>query len=185
MKKLITLSFILLLSFSYSQSNKSILYQGLDLEKDGKTEEALKKYNKVIEKGLGGKVGVMAYYYRANLYRKKYETNKSRADYKMAAKIAEDDKVIDSRLLGDLYYNYGLMQYQGFDYEGAEKSFGKCIEANSSDYSAYAFRALIRYELKNKVGACEDFSKAKKLKAGIVEEERFKKAYKKTKKKCN
>ena len=190
MKAILILTFSLLsLSHIIAQSPQNIVNKGLQLEQSGKSNQAFIKYNKAIKLNTADFVAVMAYLYRGNLFKKEQQLDRARQDYDAAAKIAEKNNIKKYTLLISLYSNRGLIRHEAKNSKGALEDFDKVILYAEKDKSAtaeqYALRALFNFEQKKKQAACDDFSRALKIDASIIEDPKFAKAYKRTKTKCS
>jgi tetratricopeptide (TPR) repeat protein len=76
----------------------------------------------------------------------------------------------------EVYYERGCTKLFGKNYFQALEDFNKYLSNNPNEGKAYYFRGSTKYELKNRKGACLDWSKAGEL--GIKD------AYEKIKKHC-
>ena len=182
---LLSVLFLLAITvLNFGQSAKATLYEGLDLEDAKDFKGAKEKYDEVISTSPTGKVGVMAYYYRGNLFRRKNDYRAARADYNKAVKLSQLRTDLPPKLIADLHFNRGLLRYEGFDWEGALADFSKASSSDPGYAASHAYQGLLNYKLKNKATACANFQIAISLNASIVLKPQFEEAYKKTKNKC-
>lgn len=62
----------------------------------------------------------------------------------------------DTILVGDIYYNLGVLKTNKEDYTGAINDFTKALEFNSSDFDAYYNRCVTKIKSNDISGACKD-----------------------------
>lgn len=74
--------------------------------------------------------------------------------YTEALELSEEDYV---------YYNRGNALFGSGDLEGALEDYNDCLLYNSQYAEAYYQRGLVKLELDDDDGACDDFKSAKKL----------------------
>ena len=186
--KLFKLSLLLMViavsSTINAQTTKSLVDAGFKLEKDRDFTGAIEKYTAAITLNDENKYHLEALYFRGNCYRSKGDYSKARTDYDAAVKLSEKVPNQNPRFIADLHFNRAMLRIQGYNYEGAIKDFDVVIKNSPKDALAYAYRARCKYDIDDKVGACNDFSKAKSLEPGIISD-KFEKAYKKSSKKCD
>lgn len=167
----------------YGQSAKSYVDAGFKLEKSKDFKGAIDSYDKAIALNTENKYHLEALFFRGNCYRSKMDYAKARTDYDVAIKLSEKVPNQNPRFLSDLHYNRALLRIQGFNYEGGIKDLTMVVKYSPKDAYSFALRAQCKYDIDDKVGACQDFKKAKSIKAGVITK-KFEKAYKKSSKKC-
>lgn len=114
--------------------------------------EALKDIDKAI-KLKGTYPGL--YYIRGLIMTKTGEREAAKKDF--------TKEVIYNPGCFKCYYNLGSMYYEDKEDEVSLKMFDKAINAKSDYADAYNSRAVLKYRLKDRTGACADWKKALEL----------------------
>lgn len=94
-------------------------------------------------------------YFDGNGLFSKGEYDKAIAKYNQALKLNVADYV---------YFNRGNAYYGKKDYQNALSDYNKTLQMNNEYGEAYYQRALVKYNLGDKAGSCDDFKKASKMK---------------------
>ncbi|MCI5055170.1 MAG: hypothetical protein MRY83_03625 [Flavobacteriales bacterium] len=185
--KLSNLSSFLIAAFicnsSFAQDAETLMKMGRKLENANLSRDAVLKYDMVIALNEGDKYNLEAYYYRGNYKKKKGQFDAAKNDYNSAIELSS--KVEDERpkLLGDLFYNRAMIKYKEERYQGAIRDLDEAVKHFPRKAEAYAYRAQCKYALKDKPGACQDFTEARLLDANVIDDQ-FEEAYSKSLKKC-
>ena len=67
----------------------------------------------------------------------------------------------DTVLVGDIYYNLGVLKLKKEDYTGAIKDFTSAIEFNSADFDAFYNRCVAKIKSNDLSGGCSDLQTIK------------------------
>jgi tetratricopeptide (TPR) repeat protein len=167
----------------FAQDAETLMKMGKKLESAKLERDAVLKYDMVIAMNEGDKYNLEALYYRGNYKRKKGHFDAAKSDYNSAIAICE--KVTDEKpkLVSQVYYNRAVIKLKEERYQGAIRDLDKSIEYFPRNAEFYARRGMAKYNLKDKPGACEDFTEARLLDSNIIDEE-YEEAYSKSLKKC-
>jgi tetratricopeptide (TPR) repeat protein len=82
--------------------------------------------------------------------------------------IEDFTTIIKLRPTSNAYYNRGVSYYQSNNYQSAIEDLDMVINLDGSNISAYYVRGNARYELQDKIGAFEDYDRAKFLNSSIT-----------------
>jgi len=128
-------------------------WKGFVEQRNGNLNAAIKNYNKATELD---KEYPTAYISRGSAYLDLKKYDKAIADYTMAIKLSPENEEP---------YAYRARAYYEIDsLKKSKDDFDKAITLNKKFSYAYSNRALLKYtKLNDKVGACEDLSKAAEL----------------------
>jgi len=145
---LITLS--LVIYNSYAQiSEEEALTKGIDYSQQGKYDEAIAEFNKVIETTPNS---AAAYYNRGVIYDRRGNLNLAIADYSKCIEINPDS--------ADAYYNRGFAYYKKNKFDLAISDFNNAIKIRPNSPDAYYGRGLVYSKKSNLNQALSDYSKA-------------------------
>lgn len=147
-----------MMSFAlYGQSAKTYVDAGYKLEKSKDFHGAIESYDKAIALNTENKYHLEALFFRGNCYRNKSDYTKARADYDSAINLSEKLPNQNPRFLSDLHFNRALLRIQGFNYKGGIKDLDMVVKYTPKDAYSFALRAKCKYDIDDKVGACQDF----------------------------
>lgn len=143
------ISFIVTNCFGQSEAEK-LNIQGNDLGRQGKYDEAIKKYDKAIE--LDSSYSE-PYYNRgkAKLNLKNYKG--AIDDFNKATKLDPNNS--------DIYNNRGIAKKKSNDLKGAIDDYDKSLKLDPTNYRVYLNRGIAKFESGNEAGACSDLRIAK------------------------
>ncbi len=163
MKTLITLSFLLFVIVSFSQSYDDLMNEGKALLGQKKYDEAFAKFQEA-EKVDGKKID--AKYGQAVALSQKYWISKNVNDGNKALEALKSVEKIDDKF-ANLNYNLSIAYHDLGQYDKALQHIEKQIEfGNKKDGDLYYQRGLVLVKKKRTKEACKDFKKALKLGAG-------------------
>ncbi len=135
--------------FGQSEEEK-LNIQGNDLGREGKYEEAIKKYDKAIELDPSYSE---PYYNRgkAKLNLRRY--GGAIDDFNIALNLDPNNS--------DIYNNRGIAKKKSNNFKGAIDDYNKSLALNPRNYRVYLNRGIAYFESGNEVGACSDLKIAK------------------------
>ena len=158
--KLIIANFLFILSLvCLGQTSEAYLEKGVELHRNKDFKGAVKAYSKAIKEDENNK---LAYFNRGTceLALKNYKSAKS--DFDQTLKI--DPEYVTA------YYSRASVYVSMAEYKAALPDLDKTIELDETLPNALTLRGQIRAQTGNKVGACEDFNRAKALGDAMAEE---------------
>lgn len=152
MKNLFLFSFLILSTFSWSQTAENYFDQAIKKSNAGNTQGAIQDYNKAIKlKPAFGE----AYLNRSMEKFKLNDFESALADANKALEL-HDDNTYAYTTRANIYYKLK-------DYKAALKDCDVAIKYNSGDYITFNLRGLTYIHLEDKKNACADFAKAAQL----------------------
>ena len=139
----------------YQRDHEAYFYRGLAKMSLNKNTEAINDFTKAIQlRDVSPLIG--AYYNRAIC---KIELKQ----YKEALKDLEMVEKWDPYTKDGIYTLFGKCNFYLGNIDEAKKNVEKAIKAYPEIYDNFYTRGLIKLKENDKVGACEDFTKAKQL----------------------
>ncbi|HPZ09331.1 MAG TPA: tetratricopeptide repeat protein, partial [Candidatus Eremiobacteraeota bacterium] len=135
----IVLSFLCFISWTWYNPFKSSAREGNDFYREGKYDEALKKYT---EAQVEDPDSSDLHYNMGNVFYKKEEYEKAMEEYKKS--ITNSDKVLDQ----SSYYNMGNSYYKMDNLEDAIKSYINALKLNPHDEDSKFNLEMARKKMK-------------------------------------
>lgn len=133
----------------FDESPLALLRRGIDLEKEGDLQGAIREHQKALEMDPHD---VQAHINLIQLYARAGEVGKAEQEYQTAVRMNSNR--------ADCYYNYGVMMFQLGKFPEAENAFRRTIEINPYHAEAH-YNLGVALEIERKLDAAlEEFKKA-------------------------
>ncbi len=148
---IILLPLLIFQNIANAQTAKDYYYSGLNEENQMHQKKAIVFYTMALELNpQSDSLRLFCYFHRAWDKQALKDYKGSVEDYTSAIAIFP--------MLGDLYYNRGVVEDTMGNYEAAIPDFTKAIEINPNDWQAYVDRGFCKNEKKEYKEAVDDFT---------------------------
>lgn len=150
MKRILTFLALIISAIIFGQTSKEYFDKGISKEIKRDYKGAIKEFEKAITEDAN----------YATAYFKKGICQMALKDYNSAVEDFDNAIRIDSKN-AEVYLKRAVSLISLQKYQEALLDLDKVIEVDSTTPDIFIFRGLLREETGNKIGACEDFNKAK------------------------